>query len=184
MEHVEKWCRKRKYCWTLPVSVFSEAVKYDNFFRCMCCFYSRQWIEQKTIIKRYFYYGNMVEEMRLATTEDVLLRWSQNMKWMFLVPIDSNVDELVDYEFEEHDLAWAREEYNGWSFLPYDMDVVLLKIAFLQASCFGLPRVITQLIAQFAKETLTRNDRCKGDGGGVDRNFAIRTKRKHLEAIQ
>ena len=190
MEHVEKWCRKRKYCWTLPVSVFTPAVKYDNFFRCMICFYSRQWIERQNAIKRYFYYGKITQQMRLATLKDVVCwekefgnDWgSLRMTTLSLVPIDGDFNNLDMYYFKEEDLSWSRKEYNGWSFLPYDMDIVLLKIAYLQASCFGLPRVITQLIAQFAKETLTRKDRCK-DGKSEKRNFAIRTKRKHLEAI-
>lgn len=43
---VEKWCRKRRRCWSLPLSVFAPAVIYDNWFRCMCRFYSRELILQ------------------------------------------------------------------------------------------------------------------------------------------
>jgi len=188
-ELVEKWSKKRDRCWSLPVSVFADAVVFDNFFRCMCCFYSRQLITESGFVQRYFRCNNKAYTYPLATTEQIKKSsvgegYTVNLsREIYLHVFES---EIVCYIFSEQDMAWAREEYEGWSFLPYDMDNVLMKIAYLQAGCLNLPKVITQLIAQFAKEQLTikdhKNNKDDGDFDD-DRSFKIRTKRKHLDAI-
>lgn len=204
-KRVEEWCRKRKRCWSLPLSVFAPAVIYDNWFRCMCRFYSRElilqdpehvgvyslWDETSYIsqvaeiaeIKNYCRICDDKEEFFVTTDKD---RWKET-SYRILLTRNSNV-----FTFDKCDLAWTALQFHGYDFLPYDLDVILYKLATLQTCCLRakLPDAICFLIAHFAKDQVTIKDCYKPQSAAEKeeeedkRSFRICTKPKHFESIK
>lgn len=188
---VENWCRKRHRCWGLPLSVFGPAVRFYNFFRCMCWYYSRQMLVDKNIEKnnghviQYLFGTNKAYKASLLTDPEILLAQTKELQF----EVDQKVIYIMDecdkylqcYSFDAEDMTWTKNDPSGWSYLPYDLDAVLVKIAQLQVAPLRLPKDISDLIAAFAKERLTQDDVPDKKNECFMRNFKLRTKRKHMD---
>ncbi len=167
------------------MSVFGPAIQYDNWFRAMVCLYSREWILNKPNQLVHICFPWTEQEpfcnAPLATAEQIYKYWGTplacdpHLKEIFVF----RGKEPTLYSFEEHQMQWTHRYLQGWSFLPYDMDFILVRIAQLQARCLRLPLVITHLIAEFAKDQITMDDEgWYGVQGWND--YKITTSTNHL----
>lgn len=133
---MQNWTKKRKRCWTLPKSVFEPAIAFDDWFR-------------KTV--RKFVY------MDLRNSETILIDGTCGTSRERCLKEENQVIHLGTpdrwFGWNELDLVFAGERYNGWEWLPYDMNRIWKKIARIQVSVFCRHHVspdVQRRIAEFA----------------------------------
>lgn len=98
--------------------------------------------------------------MTLAAADDVKTVWSEQITDITTIWLTYDSDDLCRYVFNELDLVWSREEYHHYSYIQYDLPLVLQQIAEIQVRVFKrtLPACVISYIAAFACEVLTYDD--------------------------
>jgi hypothetical protein len=91
---------------------------------------------------------------------------------------------VVEFCWDELDLAWVTVDFDDVGFLPFDLDRVLYKVACIQTHILfkvrNLCRDIFNLITLFAQERLTVNDQSSEDDELPWRIWRIKHKPKYM----
>lgn len=137
---VEKWCKQRKYCWSLPLSAFFPAIEYDNWFRDECAIESYKYFAyqrsqgQKAIVKPPWSDDPLYEGVFCSLEEEQQYQKEEvNYDFSRMICLKGSQD-IHEFTFDVLDLNWTWIGYEGPHSLCYDFDEVCNKIAKIQVT--------------------------------------------------
>lgn len=145
MTIVEKWCKQRHYCWSLPISAFYDAILYDNWFRHTCATESYKTITSrksqglKSVVQpphgeTYFTRPFCTSQEKLKHKEEVEQEEIIEINSLHMICLKLKNGDVCEYTFDRLDFNWTYNGFDGKQSICYDFFQVCKDIALQQVN--------------------------------------------------